>query len=466
MLDSVNSFLGSPKPQHASNVTQRRRHTNSNSTRCLDEMQEESNVSISFSPVKTCRQNNMSADEDETSSLDNSKISIDLKHHIDTINLDNPLNMKVAMQYLLEKVRDNESLLIAVSKENRNMSNEINELYAMNETLVLENRSLKESIVSIQENQQKNGDVDLSEELKLIQDKTVHFITDFCEWKNDVESNLNDIELMENSLRGEIADLTDQVDVVKSTCQMEKDDVCKSFLMDFQHIESKLDDFEKKLDRCAQPPDGHQFGLEGMNKFQNKLNEIEKTVELNQIVLEVIKEEHSNEIDDLKVSMNKVERDITVTNQYNRRENLIIDGIPDNVPQWKLERTCLEIVHKLGFRDVGVYEVVGCHRLRKKEKDITAPTIIRFTNRKIAEFCKKNKWKLNKFNFNNWNLSMREDLCESNDKIFTECEKLKDRELLSKVFTYNGFVKVSKDRADRPKKLSHMDDVRLLLTDE
>ena len=189
-------------------------------------------------------------------------------------------------------------------------------------------------------------------------------------------------------------------------------------------------------------------------------------MELNHIVLEVIKEEHSNEIDDLKVSMNKVERDITVTNQYNRRENLIIDGIPDNVPQWKLERTCLEIVHKLGFRDVGVYEVVGCHRLRKKEKDITAPTIIRFTNRKIAEFCKKNKWKLNKFNFNNWNLSMREDLCESNDKIFTECEKLKDRELLSKVFTYNGFVKVSKDTADRPKKLSHMDDVRLLLTDE
>ena len=51
----------------------------------------------------------------------------------------------------------------------------------------------------------------------------------------------------------------------------------------------------------------------------------------------------------------KLEKEITATNQYGRRENLVIDGIPDSVPQYELENTCLEIVQKLGFKNVGCY---------------------------------------------------------------------------------------------------------------
>ena len=53
----------------------------------------------------------------------------------------------------------------------------------------------------------------------------------------------------------------------------------------------------------------------------------------------------------------------------------------------------------------------------------------------------------------------------SESEIFSECENLKERGLLSKVFTHNGFVKVCKAR-ERPRKLSHLADVRSLLNDE
>ena len=164
-------------------------------------------------------------------------------------------------------------------------------------------------------------------------------------------------------------------------------------------------------------------------------------------------------IKSLKEEIVRLDKNITVTSQYNRRQNLVINGIPDHVPQEELENLCLDIIHNVGFWQVGSYEVVGCHRLKKKEKDATTPTIIRFVNRKIPEFCLKNRWRLKNLKYHNWNLSFREDLCEENDNILTECEKLKNEGHLFKVYTHNGFVKVVKNYRGRPIKLTHINDV-------
>ena len=260
---------------------------------------------------------------------------------------------------------------------------------------------------------------------------------------------------MEGSLMEEITDMKDKMDIIETTCKVEKDDICNAFIQDFQQVGAAMKSMEGRLNNEVSDHGVHHH----MGTEQREMKEIQ---EHNQILLEVIKEEHSNAIDFLKEKMISLEREITVTNQYNRRPNLVIDGIPDNVPQWKLESICLEIIHKLGFQEVGAYEVVGCHRLRKRDNDVTTPTIIRFINRKIPEFCKKNRWRLKKIRYNNWNLSMREDLCEANDAILTECEKLKDEGYLSKVYTYNGFVKAAKERTDRPRKLTHMVDVHTM----
>ena len=57
---------------------------------------------------------------------------------------------------------------------------------------------------------------------------------------------------------------------------------------------------------------------------------------------------------------------------------------------------------------------------------------------------------------------MRDDLCEANDAILRECERLREEGILSKVYTYNGFVKVARSDTDRPRKLTHMVDIENL----
>ena len=161
----------------------------------------------------------------------------------------------------------------------------------------------------------------------------------------------------------------------------------------------------------------------------------------------------------------RLEKDIASTNQYNRRENLIIDGVPGDVPQNVLEQSCLNIIRDIGFH-IGPYEVVACHRLRKKVGDATPPVIIRFMNRKVTEYCLKNQWRL-KYLQTNWALSFREDLCEANLDILNQCEKLKSDGHISKVFTHRGFVKIVKKNKNRAFKVTHDSDIdKILSTDD
>ena len=73
--------------------------------------------------------------------------------------------------------------------------------------------------------------------------------------------------------------------------------------------------------------------------------------------------------------------------QYSRRENIIISGIPDIINQNHLEGKVLEILRTIGLNSISSYDIAACHRLRKKSKNYPAHTIIRFTNRKNAKFC-------------------------------------------------------------------------------
>ena len=89
------------------------------------------------------------------------------------------------------------------------------------------------------------------------------------------------------------------------------------------------------------------------------------------------------------------------------------------------------------------YEVIACHRLGKKDANSPAPTIIRFFNRKIVEHCIKNPNKIKGLRCK-WNISFREDLSEANQAIFDECAVLKDKGVITRFYTRNGFVKVVK----------------------
>ena len=52
--------------------------------------------------------------------------------------------------------------------------------------------------------------------------------------------------------------------------------------------------------------------------------------------------------------------------QYSRRQNLIISGIPDHVEQKNLERKVIEILGSIGMKTCS-YDIAACHRLRKNK---------------------------------------------------------------------------------------------------
>ena len=143
--------------------------------------------------------------------------------------------------------------------------------------------------------------------------------------------------------------------------------------------------------------------------------------------------------------------------QYSRRENLIISGIPDNIKQQDLERAVIDIVKSIGLSTLSSYEITACHRLKKNKKDnFPAKTIVRFTNRKIVDFCLTHRDRLLEVkSYLKMNLRFFENLCTANEVILKECFHLKKDDMLYDYFIRNGYVKIIKKEGDKPYKICH-----------
>ena len=82
--------------------------------------------------------------------------------------------------------------------------------------------------------------------------------------------------------------------------------------------------------------------------------------------------------------------------QYGRRNNIIISGIPGSVDVNQLEESVTEILTEINI-NVASNDVEACHRIGKKDTRIgSTKTIICFVNRKHAKQALYNKKKLSK----------------------------------------------------------------------
>ena len=321
-------------------------------------------------------------------------LSLYLKHNIHAVQLGDPSTQQTALRYLLEKVRDLETLMIESAKTNQTLQNEVTALYKQNDALAADNVILQETVT-------------------------------------ELGKKYNDIYDKNTDLYNELLNL-------KEVCVSERDKFVNVIATNNQRMTEDVRRLEEDVDYLG------DF-IPSANKLADSINQLH------------------NDVTRIDKEIVRVDKEVIVTNQYNRRENLVIDGIPDNVPQAQLEKVCLDIVHSIGFGQVSSYEVIGCHRLRKQEGDKTTPTIIRFFNRKITEFCLKNRRRLRNVR-TSWNLSFREDLCNANKAILEKCEDLKEEGLLAKVYTHNGFVKIAKSNNERPFKVSHMSEISNFLS--
>ena len=110
---------------------------------------------------------------------------------------------------------------------------------------------------------------------------------------------------------------------------------------------------------------------------------------------------------------------------------------------------------------------MACHRLKKKKGDKTCNVIIRFVNRKRAVQCLQNRKHIRDTIHEYQNLYIHENFCPRYRSIFEECQELKMNNKIKKLWTFNGTVnfKLTDNKNERPKRITHMEDLNKLFPD-
>ena len=84
-----------------------------------------------------------------------------------------------------------------------------------------------------------------------------------------------------------------------------------------------------------------------------------------------------------------METDLNKQDQYNRRNNLDVQGIPDSVPDDQLEEKVIEIFNQINVK-INTFDIEDCHCMGKSKKT----TIVHFVDRKNCMTVLEKKVKL------------------------------------------------------------------------
>ena len=91
--------------------------------------------------------------------------------------------------------------------------------------------------------------------------------------------------------------------------------------------------------------------------------------------------------------------------QYSRRNNVEIPGIPNSIPDNDLENTVISICRDSGV-EIDPKDIEGCHRLplSRNSRGQDERVIVKFVNRKHSEALLKDKKRISSKSFNHLNV--------------------------------------------------------------
>ena len=146
----------------------------------------------------------------------------------------------------------------------------------------------------------------------------------------------------------------------------------------------------------------------------------------------------------------KLEKTYWQNDQYQRRNNVEISGIPSTVENVDLEEKVCDIFKSI---DVCVEsnDFEACHRLpysRNENRDMPQRTIVRLVNRKTCESALKNRKKLKESNKialgfpEDTKLFINDSLCPYYRVLYGKCKKLYKNGDIVNFWTYNGMVTI------------------------
>ena len=162
----------------------------------------------------------------------------------------------------------------------------------------------------------------------------------------------------------------------------------------------------------------------------------------------------------LKESVHSLQKRINEMDQYTRRDNIEVSGVPENVSN--LEEKAIELFKKIDVK-VSPQDIVACHPLKRK-----GTIIIRFLNRKNAEKALKNRSQLRNVNTagiwgQHCNNYINTNLSPENLKLRWFSKKLHAAQVIAKFGTDTKGVWIVPDEGGRKKRILSKEDLECLL---
>ena len=154
--------------------------------------------------------------------------------------------------------------------------------------------------------------------------------------------------------------------------------------------------------------------------------------------------------------------------QYDRRNNIEITGIPDDIEDKNLEHSVIEIF-KAADIQISHNDVEDCHRIGKP-KGNSKKIIVRLVNRKYCKQILYNRRKFKNFDgskigMSNTKIFVNENLTNYNHQLAFNCRKLKREKLISKTYSSNGIIHIVQILGNKPIKVFHQSKLDELFPD-
>ena len=200
------------------------------------------------------------------------------------------------------------------------------------------------------------------------------------------------------------------------------------------------------------------------NTIQDDITHIRETIITN---LTNANNEMSERIDILDDKIIKLEKQLAISAQRSRENNIEIHGIDDRVTD-NLESTVIRVIKLLDI-DCSEDDIQGCHRLPVRKGSTLKPTIIKFVNRKKAEKIYEAKSKLKDCDFTSVNLPegtklyINLNLSPSFKELDYFCRKLKKNGNILSYVTTNTNINIKIE--NNYHKIIHLADLRELFPD-
>ena len=200
---------------------------------------------------------------------------------------------------------------------------------------------------------------------------------------------------------------------------------------------------------------------------ENRLNEINDSIShIKDTLINNLIEDNNKlrtKVTSLENRIEKSEASFYTLENYNRRNNLEIDGIPNNVSDINLENTVINVFNSIGV-NVDNNDVEACHRIGKK----SSKTIVRLVNRKNCKEILSKKAKLKdsdktQLGFpEDTKIFISENVCNAFNHIGYHCRRLKRAKKIHHYYTKDGKLFIGRTQGEKHKRIEHLNDLRLL----